>query len=84
MKESFDVWVQNLFQLQANLYKWFICVIWASWLFIESHELMNKSYLSAINYGWKNDLMQLKATANNFRAKSLYKLFQWFFMHYKL
>jgi len=33
---------------------------------IESHELMNKSYLSAINYGWKNDLMQLKATANNF------------------
>ena len=28
---------------------------------IESHELMNKSYLSVINYGWKNDLMQLKA-----------------------
>ena len=43
---------------------------------IESHELMNKSYLSAINYGWKNGLMQLKATANNFHAKSLYKSFQ--------
>ena len=43
---------------------------------IESHELMNKSYLSVINYGWKNDLLQLKATANNFNAKSLYKSFQ--------
>ena len=43
---------------------------------IESHELMNKSYLSAINYGWKNDLLQLKVTANNFNAKSLYKSFQ--------
>ena len=43
---------------------------------IESHELMNKGCLSVINYGWKNDLMQLKATANNFNAKSLYKSFQ--------
>ena len=48
---------------------------------IESHELMNKSYLSVINYGWKNDLLRLNATANNFHAKSLYKSF---FMHYKL
>ena len=43
---------------------------------IESHELMNKCYLSVINYGWKNDLMQLTVTANNFTAKSLYKSFQ--------
>lgn len=42
---------------------------------IESHELMNKGYQSVINYGWKNDLLQLKATANNFNAKSLYKSF---------
>jgi hypothetical protein len=43
---------------------------------IETHKFMNKSYLSAINYGWKNELMQLKVTANNFNAKSLYKSFQ--------
>jgi hypothetical protein len=43
---------------------------------IESHELMNKGYQSTINYGWKNDLLRLKATANNFNAKSLYKSFQ--------
>jgi hypothetical protein len=43
---------------------------------IESHELMNKSHQSVINYSWKNDLMQLKATANNFNAESLYKSFQ--------
>jgi len=43
---------------------------------IESHELMNKGYQSVINYSWKNDLLQLKVTANNFNAKSLYKSFQ--------
>jgi len=43
---------------------------------IESHELMNKGCQSVINYGWKNDLLQLKATANNFNSKSLYKSFQ--------
>jgi hypothetical protein len=43
---------------------------------IESHELVNKDYQSVINYSWKNDLLQLKATANNFNAKSLYKSFQ--------
>jgi hypothetical protein len=43
---------------------------------IESRELMNKSYQSVINYSWKNDLMQLKATANNFNAESLYNSFQ--------
>jgi hypothetical protein len=44
---------------------------------IESHELMESVIeQSVINYGWKNDLMQLKATANNFNAKSLYKSFQ--------
>lgn len=43
---------------------------------IESHELMNKGYQSVINYGWKNDLLQLKLTANNFNAKSLYRSFQ--------
>jgi hypothetical protein len=29
---------------------------------IESHELMNKGYQSVINYGWKKDLLRLKAT----------------------
>lgn len=43
---------------------------------IEYHELMNRGYQSDINYGWKNDLRQLKATANNFNAKSSYNLFQ--------
>ena len=43
---------------------------------VESHELMNKGYQSVINYGWKNDLLQLKVTANNFSAKSLYNSFQ--------
>ena len=43
---------------------------------IESHELMNKGCLSVINYGWKNDLLRLKATADNFNSKSLYKSFQ--------
>lgn len=43
---------------------------------IESHELMNKGYQSVINYGWTNDLLQLKVTANNFNSKSLYKSFQ--------
>ena len=43
---------------------------------IESHELMNKGYQSVINYGWKNDLLQLKLTANNFNAKYLYRSFQ--------
>ena len=59
----------------------YLCHLSKMAVVIESHELMNKGYLSVINYGWKNDLMQLKATANNFNANSLYKSF---FMHYKL
>jgi spore maturation protein CgeB len=43
---------------------------------IESHELRNESYQSVITDGWKNNLLQLKLTANNFDAKSLYKSFQ--------
>jgi hypothetical protein len=56
----------------------FVQVIYLSKLavVIESHELMNKGYQSVINYGWKNDLLQLKLTANNFNAKSLYRSFQ--------
>ena len=58
----------------------YLCHLSKMAVVIESHELMNKGYQSVINYGWKNDLLQLKATANNFNAKSLYK----FCMHYKL
>ena len=54
----------------------YLCHLSKMAVFIESHELMNKGCLSVINYGWKNALMQLKATANNFNSKSLYKLFQ--------
>jgi hypothetical protein len=54
----------------------YLCHLSKMAVVIESHELMNKGYLSTINYGWKNDLLRLKATANNFNAKSLYKSFQ--------
>jgi hypothetical protein len=54
----------------------YLCHLSKMAVVIESHELMNKGYQSVINYGWKNDLLQLKATANNFNAKSLYKSFQ--------
>lgn len=53
----------------------YLCHLSKMAVVIESHELMNKGYQSVINYGWKNDLLQLKATANNFNAKSLYKSF---------
>jgi hypothetical protein len=54
----------------------YLCHLSKMAVVIEPHELMNKGYHSVINYGWKNDLLQLKATANNFNAKSLYKSFQ--------
>jgi hypothetical protein len=54
----------------------YLCHLSKMAVVIESHELMNKGYQSVINYDWKNDLIQLKATANNFHAKSLYKSFQ--------
>ena len=54
----------------------YLCHLSKMAVLIESHELMNKGYQSVINYDWKNDLLRLKATANNFNAKSLYKSFQ--------
>ena len=54
----------------------YLCHLSKMAVVIESHELMNKGYQSVINYGWKNDLLRLIATANNFNAKSLYKSFQ--------
>ncbi len=54
----------------------YLCHLSKMAVVIESHELMNKGYQSVINYGWKNDLLRLKATANNFNSKSLYKSFQ--------
>ena len=54
----------------------YLCHLSKMAVVIESHELMNKGYQSVINYGWKNDLLQLKLTANNFNAKSLYRSFQ--------
>lgn len=53
----------------------YLCHLSKMAVVIESHELMNKGCQSVIKYGWKNDLLQLKATANNFNAKSLYKSF---------
>ncbi len=53
----------------------YLCHLSKMAVVIESHELMNKGYQSVIKYGWKNNLLQLKATANNFNAKSLYKSF---------
>jgi hypothetical protein len=43
-------------------------------LVIESHELMNKGYLSVINYGWKDDSLQVKATARLFCVKIISSL----------
>jgi hypothetical protein len=54
----------------------YLCHLSKMAVVIESHELMNKGYQSVINYGWKNDLLRLKATANNLNSKSLYKSFQ--------
>jgi hypothetical protein len=47
----------------------YLCHLSKLAMVIEFHELMNKSFQSAVNYGWKNDLMLLKATANNVNAK---------------
>ncbi len=69
----FKKWISITSQFVQVIY---LCHLSKMAVVIESHELMNKSYLSVINYGWKNDLLQLKATSNKINAKSLYKSFQ--------